>query len=142
MAKNVNLQPSFLDEYTLIVILNVLIPSRGHFVWMTDPVVYVEAEKLAKPNMTIFYKWTRVKRPVSFFKGVILAQRDWGDDQKKWNQQYIHSLDRRFKKKKKKKHFKWSLKSLVKTSILNLNESHDEEGRWSQGFLAKLMMYF
>lgn len=61
MAKHVNLQPSFLDEYTLIVILNVLIPSRGHFVWMTDPVVYVEAEKLAKPNMTIFYKWTRVK---------------------------------------------------------------------------------
>lgn len=39
---------------------------------MTDPIVYVEMEKLAKPNMTI-YKWIRVKRPVSFFKGVILA---------------------------------------------------------------------
>lgn len=38
---------------------------------MPDPVVHVETKKLklAKKNMTIFYKWIRVKLPVGFFYG-------------------------------------------------------------------------
>lgn len=51
---------------------------------MTYPCVHVEMEKPAEPNMDIFYKWMRLKRPYFFFifflNGVILAQRGREED--------------------------------------------------------------